>query len=106
MSTRAILEDGVTIAGWNSESMIALLCEYIDNQRDDAGFAAFVADAVAREQEEDDELLAVALTREEISNLVGLLEFCRSTDETEALYVSARTIAKFRSKMIPNKETR
>lgn len=43
MSARAIIEEVSETTGvdWNENSIIEILCEYIDNQMDDAAFEDF-----------------------------------------------------------------
>jgi hypothetical protein len=51
MSAQTILEEAAETTGWNADSMLALACEYIDNQKSEDAFADFIKEKVSQEKE-------------------------------------------------------
>ena len=52
MGAREILEMGAENTGWNMDSMLYIVCEYVDNQKDNNSFQDFVDRAVDEEMNE------------------------------------------------------
>lgn len=50
MPAEAILDEICESTGWNDESKLALLCEYIDNQQCDDAFEDFLAKKAEEEE--------------------------------------------------------
>jgi len=60
MAARAILDELAERTGWNTGTMLDLLCEYIDNQMSDEALEDFLterADAEAAETALDEEIV-------------------------------------------------
>lgn len=51
MSAQAILDEIGDEQGWNDNSKVALLCQYIDNQMDPATFEDFLRQQAEHENE-------------------------------------------------------
>lgn len=50
-SAGVILDDATARTEWDYDSQIAVLLDYIQNQDDNATFAAYIAERVAHEEE-------------------------------------------------------
>ena len=57
MSTRDLIEVMSEESGvsWNLDSMLEIVCQYIDNQKDDSAFEEFIRMKIQEEKEESTE---------------------------------------------------
>lgn len=50
-----IIEEAIPLSGWNEDSVIAVLCDYIDNQQANDAFQDFIVQRIADEETAGDE---------------------------------------------------
>lgn len=49
MDAQTILETAAETTGWNTQSMLDMICEYVDNQGDNGCFQDFINEQVSME---------------------------------------------------------
>ena len=53
MSAHSVMDEFEAEQGWNRDTLLALLTQYVDNQSDDNGLREFLRSAAEEEDDED-----------------------------------------------------